>query len=73
MRAYKPQPYAGPVVMFKGDTVSYRMPLDWPRLVSGPLEIHGTPGGHMDLTKEPHVAVWAARLRASLDRVGQDD
>jgi thioesterase domain-containing protein/acyl carrier protein len=68
IRTYTPQVYSGPVTIFKGDKVSYRTPLDWPHLISGPVDIHTTPGGHMDLTREPHVAVWAARLRESLDR-----
>ena len=68
IRTYAPQVYSDPVTIFKGDKVSYRTPLDWPHLMSGPVDIHTTSGGHMDLTREPHVAVWAARLRESLDR-----
>jgi aspartate racemase len=68
LRSYAPQKYSGPVTIFKGKEICYQPPLDWLDLFSGELEIHEAPCGHLDLTKEPHVAVWAARLRDSLDR-----
>jgi aspartate racemase len=70
LRVYAPLPYGGRVTIFKGDKLRYRSPMDWTTLLTGELEIDEAPGGHMDFTKEPHVGVWAARLRRSLDQVG---
>jgi hypothetical protein len=54
-------------VIFKGQQVTYQPPYDWPSIVSGPLEIHEECGQHMEMTKEPLVAKWAATLKDALD------
>jgi len=69
LRSYAPTTYAGPVTIVKDASRRYRPSLSWPDLIGGPVEIHEVTGGHMNLTKEPHVAQWATKLRDSLDRV----
>ena len=70
LRSYVPQSYAGRATIVKGDGICYRPPYDWMVLLTGELETHAKPGGHMDMTKEPHVAAWAATLKDAIDRSG---
>ncbi|MEP7304913.1 MAG: thioesterase domain-containing protein, partial [Acidobacteriota bacterium] len=70
LRSYAPKSYAGRATIVKGDGIRYRPPCDWMVLLTGELDTHEEPGGHMDMTKEPHVAVWAARLKDAIDRSG---
>jgi aspartate racemase len=65
---YQPQPYPGPVVLFKAHTGPYRPQLNWFQLVTGKIEIHEHPGDHMALREEPQVRQWAAILKQALDR-----
>jgi thioesterase domain-containing protein len=67
LRSYVPQRYAGRVAIVKAGKASYRPTMDWKELVAGQLEIYEVRGSHTDLMKEPYVAVWAARLKDSLD------
>jgi thioesterase domain-containing protein len=55
--------------IFKAGEIGYRPPLNWQELMTGELQMYESAGGHMDLTKEPYVAVWAAKLRDALDSV----
>ena len=70
IRSYSPASYSGRVTIFRTENTRHRAPLNWVELSTGSLEIHEAPGGHMDLTKEPFLAVWAPRLKDSLDRAG---
>jgi len=65
---YAPQQYLGHATIFKTSALSYRPSLDWRALITGGVEIHEAAADHMDLTKEPLVAMWAARLKETLDR-----
>jgi amino acid adenylation domain-containing protein len=67
--SYTPQPYSGRVTIFKAGEIGYRPPLNWQELMTGELQMYESAGGHMDLTREPYVAVWAAKLRDALDSV----
>jgi thioesterase domain-containing protein/acyl carrier protein len=69
LRIYAPSPYSGRVIIFRRGTMPYRPPMDWMDLTTCEIQISDGTGGHTDLTKEPHVSVWAARLRESLDGV----
>src|SRR5262245_7956141 len=70
-RAYRPQPYPGPVSLFRaaeiGLDASFGRDLGWGRLTPGPVAVYELPGDHHTLMAEPNVAVLAARLRACLD------
>jgi aspartate racemase len=70
LRSYKPQEYAGPVMIFKSDQILYRPPIHWQELITGPLELCERPGSHTDLTKRAYVDLWATRLKGALDEVG---
>ncbi len=65
--SYAPRQYSGRVVIVKAQHVSYPPPRHWPSLVSGPLEMHGERGRHMEMTREPLVARWAPTLKRALD------
>jgi thioesterase domain-containing protein len=39
-------------------------------LIAGRVDLHEAPGSHRDLMQEPHVGVWARRLKEALDRCG---
>jgi hypothetical protein len=43
--------------------------MDWMDLATCDIQIYDEPCEHTDLTKEPYMSVWAARLRQSLDGV----
>jgi hypothetical protein len=43
--------------------------MDWVELTTGEIQVYEGAREHTDLTKEPHVSVWAARLRELLDGV----
>ena len=68
--SYAPNRYPGRVVIFKCDELSYRAPWDWPGLMTGQVDIHEAPGGHMDMMQERYVAMWAPLLREALDGGG---
>jgi thioesterase domain-containing protein/acyl carrier protein len=68
--SYAPRGYPGSVTIFKGDEVAYGPPWDWPGLIAGRVDLHEAPGSHRDLMQEPHVGVWARRLKEALDRCG---
>ena len=70
LRSYVPKSYAGRATIVRGDGICYRPPCDWMALLTGELETHEEPGGHIDMTKEPHVASWAAKLKDAIDRIG---
>jgi len=73
LRSYVPQPYAGRVTLFKSTNAWYPPSRDWIKLITGELDIHEGDWGHMDLRKEPSVAVWAKHLKASIDRAMPSD
>ena len=69
LRCYTPQPYSGRVTIFKAGNTGYRSPMNWQDLITGEVQIHEGAGSHMDLTVEPYVTMWAAKLRDALDNV----
>jgi thioesterase domain-containing protein len=69
LRSYTPQPYSGPVTIFKAGNMGYTSPMNWQELMTGEVQIYEGAGGHMDLTMESYVGVWAAKLRDALDSV----
>jgi thioesterase domain-containing protein len=69
LRSYAPQPYSGPVTIYKAGNMRYTSPMNWQELMTGELQIHEGAGSHMDLMTESYVAVWAEKLRHALDTV----
>ena len=69
--SYAPGQYPGRVVIFKSDALTYQEPRDWPRLMTGQVDIHEASGGHMDMMQERYVAMWAPLLNEALDGGGQ--
>ena len=69
LRAYAPSRYSGRVLIFRRGAMPYRPPMDWMNLTNGEIQNYDRALEHTDLTKEPHVSVWAAQLRESLDGV----
>src|SRR5262249_3224073 len=70
-RNYKPHLYPGAVTYIKSENRSTEHLLNWAKLIAGGLEIHEIPGGHLDLTKESSVRVWADHLRTGLHRANE--
>jgi acyl transferase domain-containing protein/thioesterase domain-containing protein len=69
-RAYTPQPYAGPVVLFRATERSLRgtdVEAGWRRLAAGHFTIVDVPGQHGTILEEPNVQFLAAELRKWLD------
>ena len=66
-RNYISEAYRGQLVIFKAAEESRDL-RGWEKLASGGLEIHEVPGDHLNVLREPHVQVWAAQLRACLQR-----
>jgi thioesterase domain-containing protein/acyl carrier protein len=77
LRSYAPQPYSGPVTIYKAGNMPYTSPMNWQELMTGEFQIHEGAGSHMDLMMESHVAVWASKLKEALDsltvRTGDGD
>jgi amino acid adenylation domain-containing protein len=64
---YRPEPYAGRVVLLRAEGHGRAVPEDngWGKLSSGPL-IVGVPGDHQTMLRPPLVSTTADRLRAAL-------
>jgi hypothetical protein len=71
LRRYRPQQYSGPATILRSKGGPYESPLDWPKLISGNLEICEVFGEHMDLKKAAYVTQWAEYLCKSLERAHQ--
>lgn len=71
IRIYTPQPYSGPVTLFKTEGDSYQPRLDWIKLVTGDIEIYEEVAAHLELRQERYIRVWAACLKHLLDRTQQ--
>jgi hypothetical protein len=59
---YEPEvsPGRGRVIIFRGTP-------RWRTFVGSGVEIQDVPGGHWDILKEPHIRVWAERLKSYLE------
>jgi len=64
---YKPKPYAGRTILFKGTARQYESLADWESLMTGDLQVHVVHATHTELREEPHVRLWANELKAALD------
>jgi amino acid adenylation domain-containing protein len=63
LRAYRPRPYPGPVVLLQSRASGSPSGLGWEPLALGGLQVVSVPGGHHSMLMPPHVnAVGAALL-----------
>jgi len=62
---YKPEPYEGSIVMFRGARDRDPVP-EWEGLARGGMHLHDAPGGHLDLLEEPTVGSIAAIVKQHL-------
>lgn len=69
VRDYTPQIYSGKATLFSANdlTASFDVEDGWRQLVAE-LEVHEIDGNHLDIIKEPHVRVLAAKLDGCLHR-----
>jgi amino acid adenylation domain-containing protein len=68
-RRYSPQAYDGKVTLFWASSdlrASDDSVKGWRTLATGGIEIQEIPGNHLDIIKEPHVAVLAQKLNDCL-------
>ncbi|RYZ35737.1 MAG: non-ribosomal peptide synthetase, partial [Myxococcaceae bacterium] len=65
--AYRPQPYTGPLVLFRSSDPG-KDPLaqeqSWRQVAPDHLEVQDLPGDHYSLLRAPHVQTLATRLKA---------
>jgi amino acid adenylation domain-containing protein len=79
-RAYKPKAkYCGDILLIRDtniDSPLYRNIIGpqagWERWVTGAIEVHEVPSGHLDILKEPYVSVLAKQVSEYI-RKTQDD
>jgi thioesterase domain-containing protein len=69
--AYKPQPYAGNVWLFRSEDDRFPHDMGWSAFVRGALDICVIPGRHADVLKEPHLGVMARRLSRILESLAE--
>ena len=65
IRAYRPRPYCGDVVLFQARPYAWDRPdahEGWRALIGGRLDIRPTSGLHHEMLDEPHVADLARKL-----------
>jgi thioesterase domain-containing protein len=71
LRAYRPQPYAGRMVLFRARMQplfgSHDRTKGWHALAAGEFEVRTVHGNHLGMLQEPHVVVLAEALAAALD------
>jgi aspartate racemase len=63
---YVAPPYSGQVTIFKTADVFLDAQV-WQNVAIRGAEVHEVPGSHTEVLKEPHIRVWAERLRIALD------
>jgi thioesterase domain-containing protein/acyl carrier protein len=70
LAAYRPQPYAGRVVLFRARMQplfgSHDPAKGWRPIATGRFAIRLVPGNHLGMLQEPHVAILARELAAAL-------
>jgi len=73
LAAYQPQPYAGPVTLFRAQAQALSRGGDpdkgWSALALGVVRIHEFPGSHHNLLSEPWVAGLAQVIQTHLDEL----
>lgn len=68
IKAYVPQPYDGPMTIFKAEESSGPNDMGWRHYVTGNLDIHVVPGNHYSLIKGTQVQRLVRELSVVIDR-----
>jgi amino acid adenylation domain-containing protein len=71
-KEYVPGPYGGKATLFRAGVRSVadipRRDMGWGRVALGGVEIREVPGDHVDMLRQPHVALLARELRDCIDK-----
>jgi len=73
-KGYQPKIYDGQLTLFQAANresmfFSYAPPeQEWKALLGDRVEVQQVSGGHLEMCKEPHVKILAAKLRACMDK-----
>jgi thioesterase domain-containing protein len=70
VRAYRPQPYAGDVLVLKAVEAWGAEDLGWSMTTGGRCQVELVPGDHYNVIKEPNIGVVAEMIRTHLLRIG---
>ncbi len=70
---YVPQPYCGPVLLFKGKGRSYASISDWDELLNGETETREVSSDHTKLRAKSEVRAWAEKLKPALVKAQSSD
>jgi thioesterase domain-containing protein len=65
MKNYFPKVYGGRLTILALKE-NFRILQPWEKLALGGLDIHEVTGDHQDVLKDPHVKVWAEKLKTFL-------
>jgi amino acid adenylation domain-containing protein len=70
MQRYQPQPYSGPVALFRASELGAAEAPDallgWAAFVTSDIALHAIPGDHYSMIRPPHVQLLAERLSAAI-------
>ena len=67
--AYRPQPYPGPLTLFRPEDGRAERSLNgWEAVPTGTIDVQPVAGDHYTMLAPPRVAMLAERLRACIDR-----
>jgi thioesterase domain-containing protein/acyl carrier protein len=71
VREYRPQTYAGRVILLKTGEMSDDWQTAWERLAPSGLEIHKISGKHTEIFDEQHLQSWVNHFITNLDRTSE--
>lgn len=73
LKAYKPKPYPGKMLLIRANDNTNNNNVDeklgWEAIEAGSIHVHGIPGDHGTLIKEPHVKYVVNCLKEYLETV----
>ena len=70
IRIYVPKSYLGRVIIFTCEENLFALQ-SWDALALEGIHVHEIPGHHENVLKEPHVGVWAEKLKICLQSVNE--
>src|SRR5215470_5272126 len=70
IRKYVPKSYLGRVIIFTCEGNLFALQ-SWDSLALEGIHVHEIPGHHENILKEPHVGVWAEKLKICLQSVNE--
>jgi thioesterase domain-containing protein len=69
IRRYRPQSYAGKVILFKISERPVPTRVDWEYFLTGETETYQIPGSHHQVFQAPYFQTWAPQMAGALQRV----